>query len=40
MYNGGLNYNEEREGKGRCSWENGESYDGFWRNGKKNGPGV
>ena len=31
--------NNERNGYGRCEWNDGQFYEGMWRGGKMHGPG-
>ena len=39
-YNGGHNNQGKREGIGRIIIENYEKYNGYWKNGMRNGPGI
>ena len=39
-YQGGMNPQGEREGNGKCTWNDGSYYEGQWQNGKRNGTGI
>ncbi len=39
-YKGAFDANEKREGHGTFTWENGQVYDGMWKNGQRNGHGT
>ena len=35
-----MNPQGEREGNGKCTWNDGSYYEGQWQNGKRNGTGI
>lgn len=39
-YQGGINQEGKREGEGTCTWVDGSTYIGQWKNGMRHGKGV